>query len=383
MGRSILRPRRVFSRSCSVIDVCKTGVVHRSSESTAPRLHTWHPTVVVLASGELVAAFDIAPHAESLDYLTCVTRSSDDGQTWSTPEPLFHDPVAGRVTSFARIARVGPHELIATGARAYRRPDTDSLVNRDTLGFVPVELILLRSNDDGRSWTSPEVVTPPLEGPSFEICHAVIVLRDGRWLWPTATWRGWDGYAPNGMKAIALVSTDNGKTWPEYIDVLDQYERGVFSWEQSIVQLRDGRLLQVAWAYIESTGRHEPTPYTISADGRTFSAPRPTGLMGQTTKLHVLADGTILALYRRDDRPGLWANRSRIHGDDWENLEEQLVWDGTPSGMDGQARGADELVDLQMGFPQMVALPDGDVFAVMWCQEDGVRNIRWFRLRLC
>lgn len=208
------------------------------------------------------------------------------------------------------------------------------------------------------------------------------VLRDGRWLWPTATWKDWDGVAMNGMKAIALVSTDRGQTWPEYLNVLDQYNRGVFSWEQSIVQLPDDRLLQVAWAYIEATGHHEPTPYTISADGRTFSAPRPTGLKGQTTKLHVLPDGTVLALYRRDDKPGLWANRCRIDGDDWVNLEEQLVWDGAPSGMAGEGRGADELVDLQFGFPQMVDLPSGGVFAVLWGQEDDVRNIRWFRIRV-
>ena len=77
---------------------------------------------------------------------------------------MFQDSVQGRVTSFARIARVGPNELIATGARAYRRPDDDSLVNRDTLGFVPVDLILLRSADDAHTWSRPETIEPPLEG---------------------------------------------------------------------------------------------------------------------------------------------------------------------------------------------------------------------------
>ena len=90
----------------------------------------------------------------------------------------------------------------------------------------------------------------------------------------------------------------------------------------------------------------------------------------------------MLALYRRDDRPGLWAQRVRIDGDMWINVEDLAVWQGAPSGMAGEGAGADELVDLQFGFPQMLSLPNGDVFAVLWCQEDGIRNIRWFRLRV-
>jgi hypothetical protein len=66
------------------------------------------------------------------------------------------------------------------------------------------------------------------------------------------------------MKAIALVSHDHGQTWPQYIDVMDDYARGIMHWEQSVVQLPDGRLLVVAWAFDEKSGRSRPTPYAIS-----------------------------------------------------------------------------------------------------------------------
>ncbi len=365
-----------------MIESLATGLVYRNPDPAARSVNAWHPSVVVLDDGELVATFDLAEGPETLDYRTYIARSTDQGRSWTPPSPLFNDTVPRRSTHSARIARVSGGVIVAFGARAYRDGPHEGIVNHETLGFVPTDLIWLRSRDGGRAWEGPWTIDPPLTGPSFEVCHRIIELRDGRWLAPTATWKGWNGEAPNGMKAIALVSSDRGETWPEYLDILDQYDRGVISWEQSVVQLPDERLLAVAWAYNERTGHTEPTPYVISHDGRTFSAPRPTGLRGQTTKLHVLPDGRILCLYRRDDRPGLWAGLARLDADAWVNLEQLLIWAGAESGMAGLGRGADELVDLKFGFPSMVTLPGGDVFVVFWCREDDVNNIRWYRLRV-
>jgi hypothetical protein len=196
------------------------------------------------------------------------------------------------------------------------------------------------------------------------------------------TWKGWDGSAPNGMKAVALISEDKGGTWPEYLDVIDGHRDNVIHFEQSITRLLDGRLLAVAWAYHEPTGKTLPTPYAISKDGRSFSIPQLTGLQGQTSKIVCLPDGRILCLYRRNDKPGLWANLSRIEGDQWINLSESPMWQGASSGMSGQSSSADELSSLKFGFPNLLVLPSGEVFAVFWCCEDCVHNIRWLRIRV-
>ena len=335
-----------------------------------------------LPTGELLAAFDIAQAVEALDYRTYLSRSSDEGHTWSPPERLFEDPVKRRSTHSVRLSRMTDGTIVAFGARCYRDDPERGLTNRENLGFVPMELILLRSDDDGHTWRGPQTIAPPLTGPAFEVCPHIGDLGDGRWLAPTATWKGWDGEAPNGMKAIALVSRDQGTTWPEYIDVMDAYDRGVISWEQSLVQLSDGRLLAVAWAYNERTGRSEPTPYALAAADGGFSASRMTGLNGQTAKLVVLPDGRVLCLYRRDDKPGLWANLSHLDGDDWLNLEETPVWQGAGSGMTGEGISSDELSGLKFGYPSLLCLPDGEVMVVFWCEEEGVNNIRWVRIRV-
>ncbi len=163
---------------------------------------------------------------------------------------------------------------------------------------------------------------------------------------------------------------------------MDGYRDKVIYWEQSVAELPDGRLLAVAWAFDEAAGRSRPNPYILSADGRTFGPPQPTGLHGQTAKILSLDDGRLLCLYRRDDRPGLWAQLVHIYGDRWVNLDEAPVWQGAASGMTGRANASDELSGLKFGFPSMARLPGGDVGAVFWCCEECLYGIRWVRLRV-
>src|SRR5262249_59884791 len=66
----------------------------------------------------------------------------------------------------------------------HRANPEEGLTNRANLGYVPVDLILLKSHDGGESWDGPVTIRTPLVGPSFEICHRVIELADGRWLAP-------------------------------------------------------------------------------------------------------------------------------------------------------------------------------------------------------
>lgn len=356
------------------------GVVYRNPRPDLRARHTWHPTVVRFDDGELVVAFDIAQADAAFDYRTYSSRSLDGGATWSEPQRVFPDPPGRPTTHSVRISRTGDDELVAWGSVAYRDDPERGLVNPETLGYAEMDLVLLRSADRGRTWLGPERIEPPLVGPSFETCHAIVVTRDGRWLGPTSTWPGWDGDDPNGMNAILLVSSDRGRTWPSHIVEFDRWSERVAHWEQSFLELRDGRWLAVAWALDTTTGRTLPTPYAIARDGAGFDHHGQTGFLAQTTKLVELPDGRILAAYRRDDEAGLWATLARLEGDDWVNVETVPLWRGQPSGMAGAAAPGAELAQLRFGFPQMVLEPGGTVLLVFWCEEEGIKNIRWQRL---
>jgi len=200
---------------------------------------------------------------------------------------------------------------------------------------------------------------------------------------PTATWKGWNGEAPHGMQAGAFVSHDRGETWPEWLPIINQWDREIVSWEQGLTQLADGRLLCIVWSFDSRAGKSLPNKYAISSDGKTFSPPLENGMQGETAKIITLKDGSVMCLYRRLDQPGLWASQVRIEGDDWRQIAETCAWQGPKSGLLGEWKSAsDELSALKFGFPSLVQLPDGDVFAVFWCHENSVNNIRWVRLRV-
>jgi len=209
-----------------------------------------------------------------------------------------------------------------------------------------------------------------------------VPLADGRWLWPTSNWADWDGAAPDGLRAVALVSHDEGSTWPEVIDVLDSRAAGIAHWEQSIVPLPDGRVLAVGWAFDPVTSVTHELPYAIAQDGRAFSVRGLTGLRAQTTKLASLGDGRVIAVYRRDDRPGLWATVARIDGDRWAPLSEASLWEGASSGMTGRGTVAEELASLAFGAPNPALTEDGTVLVAFWCRRECVYGIDWMRLRV-
>jgi hypothetical protein len=142
--------------------------------------------------------------------------------------------------------------------------------------------------------------------------------------------------------------------------------RGIIHWETKLAGLSDERLLAVSWTHDAGPGTDLPIHYAISHDeGRTFSTPASTGLIGQTCTPSILNDGRILSLYRRSDLPGLWAQISVLNGDRWVNQDEELLWGGSshaPDVIDSKiAKSA--MSTLRFGLPTSLVLPDGTVLA--------------------
>ncbi len=362
--------------------IVRQGTVYRNPHPYLRSIHAWHPSITISNNSKLIVTFDLGEAVEAFNYKTYITRSSDSGGSWEHPTPFLHQTLSQRPSTHSvRTSRLAAGRLMVGLGALYHRDDPDAgLINRVNLGCVPVDLFVVKKVIHEHDRPTIKFIKPPLQSSGFELCHAIIELRDGRWLAPTSTWKGWNGEAPEGMKAIALVSHDQGETWPEYITVADQYQRGVISWEQSMVQLEDDRLLAVVWSFNEGTGKSEPTRFTLSQDGKTFDPLQETGLFGQTAKMLHLSGNRFFMAYRRDDIPGLWGALCEIQGNNWVTLSQMPLWQGAHSGMTGRESNANELSGLKFGYPSLLRMSDDEVMVVFWAKVDDVHEIRWVKL---
>lgn len=225
---------------------------------------------------------------------------------------------------------------------------------------------------------------------------SIVPLSNGTRLLPTSTWRGWGGYCPDGMKMVTFVSSDQGKTWPTYYDVMSDDQRVNIFWESKMVELEDGRLLSAAWVYDQQNDKDLDNHYSISTQtieerdsqegvltGLSFTPPSSCGLKGQTLQLYGLENGKVLTVYRRTDRPDLWANLSRIDGEQWINGQEFPLWgDGSLGLTTHTGNMAGDFAVLKFGAPSVCLLKSGILFISFWAVEEGVSNIRWIKIRL-
>ena len=364
--------------------IVDTGIVYTNPKPYLRTVHAIHPTIVDLGNGEMLCEYSLAQAQEAVDHLGYQSRSFDGGKTWQFEDRTIPVNTVRPSSHTVRLSKTSTG-LVGFGARFWRDdPEVGMIANRENFGFVPMDLILIRSTDKGKSWSCPETIKPPLVGPGFEICHNILELPDGSWLAPCSTQRI-DGLEFKERKVVVLISNDKGTPWTDYGVAFNGTEDGITHWETSVCHLKGNDLLAVTWPYHEASATHLPNRFAISHDGgHTFLPHGEIGISGQTVKALRLRDGRILLVYRRIDKPGMWTSLFDFDGAKWTLLSETPVWGANlvSSGMPGVAGGSDELSALKFGFPQMVQLDSGEVFIVFWCFEDWSCCIRWSKIDL-
>ena len=274
-----------------MIEVVDGGILSWRREPGA-----YMPTITPLSDGSMIACQHVGAELGSADNHIEVLRSTDGGANWVN-EGSIHDgrpPEDGWSYRAPHVSEVPGNRLVMTATRFEMR--SGKLFDPNSEVLQRPEMLLFRSDDAGRTWSAPEVVPVDLPPEKYTCNGAGVLLQlaPDRWMYPLETWKPEGCEGPPDQKAAVVFSADMGRTWGEFTVVADDPLGAILWWDQMNAVLPDGRIYTMLWTHRYGTSEDLPNHWTVSEDGgRTWSAPRPTNLLGQVCSPIALADGRV------------------------------------------------------------------------------------------
>jgi sugar lactone lactonase YvrE len=267
-----------------------------------------------------------------------LTRSRDEGRTWSVPRIIMDTPHDDRDP---HVSRLRDGRLMLTWFTTWNPED------RPVGETHPHGLFLSTSADDGGFWSTPQRVR--LDSPRWWAASAPVrELKDGALLLglytaDPATARAWGG---------VTRSLDGGRSWSVPAAIGEQ-ARLPLDAETDVVALKDGRLLAALRS--SKVNLH----FAWSRDGgRSWSEPVDAGFKGHCPIFLRLRNGTLLLGHRLPNTALHW---SRDDGRTWQ--------------------GPVEIDSVSGAYPGLAQLDDGDVYVVYY-EEGPASAIRGRRLKV-
>ena len=340
--------------------------------------------VVLTTKNELVCSFALTPAMGINGFVPVLTRSTDCGNTWSVPKPVWPS-FQGSYSIHASISAAPDGRLFLYGARTQIDEPGEKNWCEHTQGLKQNELIWSLSSDDGHTWTDPIVIPMPIAG-SAEAPGVMWATRSGVRLAPYAPYNTFDpDLEVERNQVITLRSTDGGRSW--HHSSMHRFEQkdsgGAEAW---VVQLTDGRLLGTCWHIDHSDlGQSFPNAYALSLDeGQTWQPTGSTGIFANTTVLAPMSDGRAIFGYvqRQEGTAGIGLAIVRPTESDFGIETNELIFTAATATQTGQAAQDNEWCDFSFGEPSITLMPDQAVLVTYWCIEPDFQGIRSIRLRL-
>ncbi len=353
-------------------------ILHESTlfENPLPQLRSRQsafPYSCQLPDGTVLATFTLGEAFESVDHTSYLVKSTDGGKTFSEPVSLFDDRHrTGIFSDASKITLLPDGRLIALGY-AYDRSDPEKPIgNPETGGLLDDVVFVSYSEDQGDSW-SPWTVIDTHWGPHVEASAWLTVLQSGAWVSPITGFKAWDGSSTGLNCGRLLRSDDQGKSWSDDTICMLFEDQGISCFEQRLCQLDSGRIVNIGWNEHLVKGTLHPNHFTVSDDdGRTFSEPVSTGVLGQASSVCHAGGESLLALHamRRDtDRPGIYACHVDLSEGSWDIRSAAMIWEPDRP-IVADPRMAQEFAFLKFGQPGALRLSDGTFLVTFWHEKN-------------
>ncbi len=349
-----------------------------------PFAYCSHASIVRLASGAWVVAFNEAQRVEPFktirtDYNhppddphfhNLVTRSEDQGQTWSPPQAAPNwDWYGVECPGLAQLRdgtvvlnqwqflwyplNEGPKRLsqgeeiwARVGGPPWKRARADTDWSRSDFPWCRANggCYVHLSADGGRTWErTTQIPTEPYMGGYTP--RGVVQLEDGTVLMVTAD------HTLN-QTVYVVRSRDGARSWSRPLAV-GKAQEGSRLWEPTAVVLPGNRVLAMM---------HSNTGYLHQSEspdgGLTWTPIRRTPIQGSPGHLLLLSDGRLLVTYGHRRAPcGIRACISRDGGRTWDYERELLIRDDMPN--------------KNLGYPVSLEYEPGRLFTVYYGEQEG------------
>jgi len=345
------------------------------------------PAITQLAGKSLIACQNVGSGMTSSDHTIEVLKSDDSGKSWRNLGSVVRK-ADQRTWSYrgAIIDALPGGRLVMTASRFEATPG--SLFDFDSEALKRPEAVLLWSEDHGETWSPPQIVPVDLPSERYTWNGSGKLMRFSpwRWMYPLETWKP-EGFAgPPDQKAAAVFSEDQGRTWRDFTIIADDVTGRLTWWDQQNTLLADGRAYVMLWTHRYGTNDDLAIHWVVSDDqGRTWSPPRPTNLMGQVCCPIALPDGRVAAVYNyRHDPQGvrLAVSKDLVHFDPESEL---VVFDAKSEATLGKPEHENFLAEHQkigFGKPYGTLLSNGSLLICFWCTVNGVTHTRWATIGL-
>ncbi len=348
------------------------------------------PSICVLPSGRWLCAVSAAPLKSKTTRECLITRSDDNGKTWSPPTTPFRAPkVEGRAGDFrsAYLTALGGRRVLASIIWVDQSDPSLPFFNETTEGLLDCRIFLSISEDEGATWSAPRLMdTSPLNMP-VPLTGPTLLLRSGEWACQFELNKHYHDTTPWRHCSVLMFSKDEGRTWPEHTLVSDDPDLRFFYWDQRPAVLADGRILDVFWTFDRKTAVYLNIHARESRDnGRTWSEMWDCGIPGQPAPPVSLPDGRIaLAYMDRTGAPMLKLRVSSDGGRTWPSETERVLYElKLPSQTWDKKTMQDawaEMGKFSVGLPYTAALQDGSFVVVHYAGAHTDRTgIEWIRL---
>lgn len=371
------------------VQILYESTVFRNENPDHESIYAAFPQLCRLQSGELTCVFRIGSARYSYDGRFVLSRSYDNGRTWSTPATVI-DP--GKLDPPMLILMGGLCEaenaLLIFGATLFDgdRPHIP-VFSPQGLEELHARPYIVQSADGGKSWGKPGVLEMEgFESPGF--ASRPLRLSGGRILYPIEAKIARKDHQK--VLCSILKVTGHHDTKPLHTAMVAMDPDGKKSYcDARIVELHDGTLLALLWTVDVEKGESDTVHATLSHDhGITWGKPFVTGMEGEVTVPAAGYDGTLIAASNHRRIPeGIRLYQSVDCGRTWDIEHPIQLFDSAACKISGEpilfhterrplTTGWDAIRRFQFGTPDIAVLPEGYFFMTYYATIEGVTQIR-------